>query len=198
MIPQRIGRERTFQDALTFASWAHKGQKRKFSGEDYVVHAVRVGALAAALDPDIPFEILAGYVLHDAVEDAKDPTKMKVKLALEFPPETVRVVMDLTKDPTESKEEYLHRALLRPAEPYSVIGKLCDRLDNLSQGWDSIDNVKWKNAYLLSSESILALSQMNPTLMSGGYNFYKHPAWWALKVRVDELRDPAAEEHEDG
>lgn len=55
-------------DALTFAAVAHGDQKRKFTGEPYIVHPIAVAALlsrAGFLRP----EVIAAGILHDVVED---------------------------------------------------------------------------------------------------------------------------------
>lgn len=58
--------------AFVFASAAHAavGQKRKFSGEPYIVHPVEVCALVSSVEDHTP-EMLAAALLHDVVEDTE-------------------------------------------------------------------------------------------------------------------------------
>ncbi|MCP4870626.1 MAG: HD domain-containing protein, partial [Proteobacteria bacterium] len=59
----------TLADVLAFATEAHKGQKRKYTGEDYIVHPISVSALVKKHGGS---EIQqAGALLHDVVEDTQ-------------------------------------------------------------------------------------------------------------------------------
>lgn len=57
------------QEALDFAREAHKGQKRKYSGEDYIVHPIEVAEIVASVG-GTEEQIMAG-LLHDVAEDTK-------------------------------------------------------------------------------------------------------------------------------
>ena len=54
-------------EVLQFARIAHHGQKRKYTGEDYIVHPIEV-ALAVEADGGDQNMILAA-ILHDVLED---------------------------------------------------------------------------------------------------------------------------------
>lgn len=56
-------------DALLFASAAHAavGQKRKYTGEDYIVHPIAVAEIVATVSDDPRMK--AAALLHDVVED---------------------------------------------------------------------------------------------------------------------------------
>ena len=59
----------TLADVLAFATEAHNGQKRKYTGEDYIVHPISVSALVKKHGGS---EIQqAGALLHDVVEDTQ-------------------------------------------------------------------------------------------------------------------------------
>ena len=59
----------TLTDVLAFATEAHKGQKRKYTGEDYIVHPISVSDLIKKHGGS---EIQqAGALLHDVVEDTQ-------------------------------------------------------------------------------------------------------------------------------
>lgn len=57
--------------AFTFAFAAHAavGQKRKYSGQPYIVHPVEVASIVATVDHTD--EMLAAALLHDTVEDTQ-------------------------------------------------------------------------------------------------------------------------------
>ena len=59
----------TLADVLAFATEAHKGQTRKYTGEDYIVHPISVSKLVKKHGGS---EIQqAGALLHDVVEDTQ-------------------------------------------------------------------------------------------------------------------------------
>lgn len=58
---------------LAFATAAHKavGQKRKYSGEDYIVHPLEVAQLLVTHAKDFSTPMIAAALLHDVVEDTQ-------------------------------------------------------------------------------------------------------------------------------
>ncbi len=54
--------------AKEYATEKHTGQKRKYTGEDYIVHPEEVATIVAGL-PDSTPEMIAAAYLHDVVED---------------------------------------------------------------------------------------------------------------------------------
>ncbi len=56
-------------DAIIFATIAHKGGKRKGSDTPYIVHSLEALAIVSTMTLDE--EVLAATVLHDVVEDTK-------------------------------------------------------------------------------------------------------------------------------
>lgn len=58
------------KSALAFATEAHKGQKRKYTGEDYINHPIEVSKIIALL-PNSTDEMVAAALLHDVVEDTE-------------------------------------------------------------------------------------------------------------------------------
>jgi (p)ppGpp synthase/HD superfamily hydrolase len=65
------------QHALEYATFAHHGQVRKFTGEPYIGHPVAVAALTKkalefyGYDKDIVILAMKCALLHDVVEDTK-------------------------------------------------------------------------------------------------------------------------------
>ena len=57
----------SMRDVFEFAKWAHIGQERKFSGEPYINHPVRVSLMAT--EHGLGHIQIAAALLHDLVED---------------------------------------------------------------------------------------------------------------------------------
>lgn len=147
----RPGDIRVLRDAVAFAKAAHAGQTRKRSKDPYFVHCRRVTEMAAEHEPLMPYEILAGIVMHDVVEDTRVTRR---DVAERFPHSTLLLVSDLTRGPAEPKDEYLERVFCHSACTWSPVGKLCDRIDNLTDRWFTADKA-WQKRYLASSLRIL-------------------------------------------
>ena len=55
--------------AQSFANNAHEGQVRKYGGEPYIDHPIRVAMLLIEFIPNISEEMVAAALLHDVLED---------------------------------------------------------------------------------------------------------------------------------
>ncbi len=109
--------------AIKYATSAHAGQYRKFSGDPYIVHPLRV--MQAVEHRPLTTRIAA--VLHDVVEDT-DHTLDDVKL---YFGQEVRTLVDaLTRRPGEEYRGFIQRAL--EAGPEAVAIKVADLRDNLA------------------------------------------------------------------
>lgn len=125
-----------FYLSLDFAVQCHKGQKRK-GGADYIIHPIRVAKHAI----DLGFhdqEALAGYMLHDVIEDCGIDREELVKAG--FGHGTENTVCALTKRRDESDEEYCNRfydinfeRMPETVQGFrNIFGKLLDRCNNVS------------------------------------------------------------------
>ena len=56
-------------EAILFATEAHKGQKRKMTGIPAILHSLEAAAIVATLTSDE--DVICAAVLHDVVEDTK-------------------------------------------------------------------------------------------------------------------------------
>lgn len=122
------------EDAFSFASKKHEGQKRK-SGDAYIVHPIAVAYFLAELHTG-PETIAAG-LLHDTVEDTETSTEdLKNRFG-----ETVSTLVEaLTKiaDVTHRHDLHImaedHRKIFvaMAKDVRVIIIKLCDRLHNMS------------------------------------------------------------------
>lgn len=118
------------QDAYYFAMEAHSNQKRKYTGEPYIVHPVRVAR--SVIDVTDDPVVIAAALLHDVVEDTHYTIE---DIAREFGSNVARIVADLT-DPvvyglnraTKIEAKLTH---LKYARPDSQTVKLADIIDNV-------------------------------------------------------------------
>ncbi len=116
--------------ALRFATQAHNGQTRKYSGEPYIVHPMAVAEIVR----NVPHssEMIAAALLHDTVEDTS-VTLFDIKE--NFGAKVVTLVAWLTDISTPfhgnrsaRKELDRHHLALAPAEVKTI--KLADLIDN--------------------------------------------------------------------
>ena len=118
--------------ALIFASRAHAavGQKRKYTGQDYIVHPIAVAEIVRSVPHTS--DMVAAALMHDVVEDTGVPLD---KIVLEFGSEIAELVYWLTdiSVPTDGSRE-MRKAIDRthtasaPAAAQTI--KLADLIDN--------------------------------------------------------------------
>jgi len=118
------------QRAIWFATQAHAGQTRKYTGEPYVNHPVEVMQLVSTVTDDP--EILAAAVLHDVVEDTP-ATIMNIRIG--FSPRVAELVDDLTdvsrpEDGNRATRKELDRQHTAKASPDAKTIKLADLISN--------------------------------------------------------------------
>lgn len=116
--------------ALRFATRAHGDQKRKYSGEPYIVHPIAVAEIVRSV-AHTP-EMIAAALLHDTVEDTP-VTLLDIKD--NFGIKVAQIVAWLTDISTPfhgnravRKELDRHHLALAPAEAKTI--KLADLIDN--------------------------------------------------------------------
>nr|WP_173918871.1 HD domain-containing protein [Halobacillus sp. Marseille-Q1614] len=119
--------------AQSFADHAHRGQKRKSSNEDYIVHPIRVARTLEEAGASKEL-ICAGY-LHDVVED----TSYEIDdIEREFGAKVRRLVASHTEDKTKSwlERKSLTIETVKQSDKEVKFLIVADKLDNLS----SIEN----------------------------------------------------------
>lgn len=79
--------------ALHFAIEAHRGQKRKNSNNNYIVHPIGVYKILEAVTTDE--NVLCAALLHDVIEDTKFTYE---DIKEQFGQEIADIVMEVTKD----------------------------------------------------------------------------------------------------
>ena len=125
--------------AIEFATHAHEGQTRKFSGTPYILHPLEVAAIIATMTGDV--DVMAAGVLHDTVEDCNvSPEEIREK----FGPHVYQLVMSETEDKLEDrpaaetwkerKEDSLLALKLTRSSEVRILW-LGDKLSNLRSFW---------------------------------------------------------------
>ena len=107
------------QDAVAFASMAHAGQVRKYTGDPYIVHPIAGAKAVQELGGDDA--MVEAALLHDVVEDT-DIEPIDVTLA--FGEDVSILVVELTNIFTKERFPQLSRAERKARE--------CDRLSRIS------------------------------------------------------------------
>ena len=151
--------------ALEFASDAHNGQTRKYTGEPYIVHPIEVMELVREVIDDP--EVLAAALLHDVVEDC--PVSIK-DIEDKFGPRVASMVDDLTdvskpEDGNRATRKELDRQHSAKASPDAQSVKLADLISNSM----SIvkDDPNFAKVYMKEKALLLGvLTKGNPQLFS--------------------------------
>jgi (p)ppGpp synthase/HD superfamily hydrolase len=116
--------------ALDFATIAHAGQKRKYTGEDYIVHPIEVAKIVKSV-AHTP-QMVAAALLHDVVED----TDVSLEdISIKFGPDIADLVSDLTdvskpEDGNRATRKALDRAHTARASAAAKTIKLADLISN--------------------------------------------------------------------
>ena len=149
--------------ALAFATIAHGEQKRKYSGEPYIVHPIEVMEIVKTVPHDEA--MLAAALLHDVVEDT-DVTLEEINQA--FGEDVASLVDDLTdvskpEDGNRKARKALDREHSAQSSPRAQTVKLADLISNSS---DILENdPKFAKVYLAEKELLLkVMTQGDPTL----------------------------------
>jgi (p)ppGpp synthase/HD superfamily hydrolase len=116
--------------AARFAAEAHKNQKRKYSGDPYIIHPLRVAERVAKAGMQ-PY-VIAAAMLHDTVEDC-GVTLHEIRLAFGPMVESlVEQVSDVSKpeDGVRSIRKAIDRDHLARCDHEGATIKLADIIDN--------------------------------------------------------------------
>ena len=128
------------QKVLDFATKAHEGQVRKYTGEPYITHCIEVANIVKTVKDVTPEMIFSAY-FHDVLEDT-DTTENNIieffKNQIEIyvnPLEIIEIVKSLTNNSeletrAERKEEYKNKLTKSSNKAKTV--KLADIISNIS------------------------------------------------------------------
>lgn len=155
--------------AAQFASIAHNGDTRKWCGDKYIVHPLRV-ANRALLRLDASEKMVAMALLHDVVEHGADVQTVLKEFGEDI---TVGVVALSKKRKIEGQSRKERNAIyleqLRKADKDVKVVKLLDRIDNLMDisGQISALNSNADFALMYAAESLelgRAIGDVDPFL----------------------------------
>lgn len=118
--------------ARTFASRAHRGQVRKYTGEPYINHPVEVADIVRRHNGSP--EMIAAALLHDVVEDT-DVTLDDI--SSEFGESVANLVADLTdvsrpEDGNRATRKAMDREHTAQASAAAMVIKAADLISNTS------------------------------------------------------------------
>lgn len=116
--------------ALQFATDAHEGQVRKYTGEPYINHPVEVAKIVASVPHTT--EMLCAALLHDVVEDCGVVLET---INGHFGPLITWMVNDLSdfskpSDGNRAARKAIDRKWIRDGKPESKTIKLADLISN--------------------------------------------------------------------
>lgn len=131
--------------ARRFAIDKHSGQTRKFSGEPYSQHCLRVADTVSQYTQDKA--VIVAALLHDTLEDTQTTNG---ELIVEFGARVANMVRALTNDESNmrlmgGKREYL-ASKVHTLTADELLIKLADRLDNVADLRDQMSN-PWSRKY---------------------------------------------------
>ena len=126
-------------EAKMFATAAHAaiGQKRKYSGDDYIVHPQRVAAIVEKHGGSD--EMIAAAWLHDTVEDTDVTPDLITKMFGDNVADIVEGLTDvsLPEDGNRAKRKSIDRMHSARASTEAQFVKCADIIDN---SWDIAEN----------------------------------------------------------
>lgn len=116
----------------------HKGQKRKFSHDPYIIHPIRV---AINLYGE-KYQLIAAALLHDIVED----TEVELSdLEVEFGHDIMMFVKGMTKTKKNTIFDALNSVLDK--FPEVILLKLSDRIDNMEDKFNYLPETTRRRYY---------------------------------------------------
>lgn len=155
----------TIENAQRLATLAHEGQTRKYNGEPYITHPIRVAHLVAiseGLEHLDRNKMVQAAFLHDVLEDCPHITEDMIVEA------TNRQVLDLVKELTNpskgsklprAERKAIDREHLQHVSVEAKILKLIDRYDDLTEMVSDIqtseDAKRFGKLYAKESELLL-------------------------------------------
>jgi (p)ppGpp synthase/HD superfamily hydrolase len=117
--------------AIEFAKEAHKGQERKYTGEDYIWHPIEVATIVSEVE-GCTEEMIVAAILHDTIEDCEVEAWV---IGQEFGLWVQNYVLDLTdvskpSDGNRAKRKEIDRLHTAKAHKNSKTIKLADLISN--------------------------------------------------------------------
>jgi guanosine-3',5'-bis(diphosphate) 3'-pyrophosphohydrolase len=176
-----------------FADKAHGSQVRKYSGDRYIVHPVRVMEMVREHTDDLP--VLAAALLHDVLEDTS-VTEAEIEAALlrimdtYSVKETIKLVVELTDVFIRKEYPRLNRRTRKDKEadrlssvsPDAQTIKYADIIDNVT---DIVkEDTDFAKVYVSEAKQMLKV-------MDAGYSVLRQKALAIVDECTETLRKPA-------
>ncbi len=158
--------------ALDFATKAHEGQVRKYTGEPYICHPISVARLVAAVTNDKA--MIAAALLHDTVEDT-DVTLDEIERL--FGSDVASLVESLTdvstpQDGLRRMRKEVDRLHTAKASPRAKTIKLADLIDNSRSIIER--DPKFAKVYIGEKRRLLeVLTEGDPFLLSEAWRIVR-------------------------
>lgn len=168
-----VDEDKVISKAYSFATEAHQGQMRKYTGHPYITHPIEVSRLVSLVTTNR--NIVAAALLHDTVEDT-DVTLGDIQH--EFGRYIYAWIESLTdiskpKDGTRAERKAIDRAHTALALPSAKTIKLADMIDNISSIVEY--DPKFAVTYMAEKRALLEV------LKEGNSNLFMH-----AKLLVDD------------
>lgn len=166
--------------AEDIAQQAHTQQYRKGVGKKpYIIHPKRVQLLAKSLHYGLDVQIVA--LLHDVIEDAKNPKYYHDMIKSKFGSEILNAILLLSHGKDVPYLDYLQK-LAKSSSPIAKLAfkvKMLDMTDNLTDAPSEKQKLKYKNAI----EALIAdgISDEIPTVI---------PKLLGIKQKLQEAPKP--------
>jgi (p)ppGpp synthase/HD superfamily hydrolase len=151
--------------AASYASRMHEGQKRKYTGEPYILHCLEVARLVASAGGTPA--MIAAALLHDAVEDTAATIEEIGQLFGFEVAELVAWVTDVSKpeDGNRAHRKTLDRDHIAQASAQAKTIKLADIISNTATITEQ--GTSFARYYLKEKQLLLnVLSEGSPPLMA--------------------------------
>lgn len=163
--------------AINFATKAHEGQVRKYTGEPYIQHPISVAMIVSSVDHSK--EMIAAALLHDVVEDCGIALS---EIKSKFGPLVAIYVSNLTDvskptDGNRAQRKELDRKHIEFADADSKTIKLADLIHN-SESICKHDR-EFARVYIKEKELLLAV------LKEGDSTLYKRASDIVEKAKLD-------------
>jgi len=160
---REVSRMDIIEKALKFATDAHEGQTRKYTGDPYIVHPIAVSKIVESVTDDK--EVIASALLHDTVEDTDVSLE---QIEQEFGPRVALLVENLTDVSTldqgnRKTRKRIDLEHIAKAIPEAKTVKLADLIHN--SGSITKYDTKFSVTYMSEKKQLLAvLKEGNETL----------------------------------
>ena len=141
--------------AVEFATEAHRGQFRKGTKRPYIVHPLEVGDIVASMTSDE--DVISAAILHDTIEDCEDVTEEI--LCEHFSSRIANLVVQESEDKSKSwmeRKSYTIQSLQMAEYEVQIIG-LADKLSNMrdiDRDYPVVGEALWERFRMKDKEMI--------------------------------------------